>query len=333
VTGGTRPGLAYYTVADAAFFPGAVALLNSLRISGNAAPLVVVDCGLTPEQRERLAPFAILVPRHQNLAPQLQKATGPLAYPADLMVIVDADILVTNRLDPLLEAAADGGIVAFEDKYYPGRWFPEWAKLGVGSLAGRPYVNAGLIVLSADTAAEFLPQFVEVQERLAVRADFGGTDDVRPYYFRDQDIFNAMLGGRFDHVARRLPQRLVPVPPFAGLVPNDRTPLACSYADGVEPYGLHHILKKPWLTKVEANLYGDLFTRAVTSPSVAIGLGRREIPLRLTAGRFAPLDRWRVAMSFKAERTFRGRLGLRPAIERRLQRIRPRDRSTSRTSY
>ena len=50
----------YYTIANAPFFPGLVALLNSLRLSGNAGELVVLDRGLEEEQRELLEPHAPL---------------------------------------------------------------------------------------------------------------------------------------------------------------------------------------------------------------------------------------------------------------------------------
>src|SRR5262249_13170614 len=94
--------VAYYTVANASYFLGAVALLNSLRRVGETAPFFVVDCGLTAAQRERLSTRATIVPRHEDLHPLLQKATGPLARPAQIMVFIDADILVTRPLAPLL---------------------------------------------------------------------------------------------------------------------------------------------------------------------------------------------------------------------------------------
>ena len=46
----------FYTVTDAEFFPGTVALLNSLRLVGHREPLVVLDNGLTPEQRDAARP-------------------------------------------------------------------------------------------------------------------------------------------------------------------------------------------------------------------------------------------------------------------------------------
>src|SRR5262245_13173902 len=111
----SRPEVAYYTIADAPFFPGLVALMNSLRLVGEEAPLYVVDCGLTSTQRQRLSHHVIFVPPHRSLHPVLQKATGPIAHPARIMVVIDSDILVTRPLTPLFEDAARGNVVAVED--------------------------------------------------------------------------------------------------------------------------------------------------------------------------------------------------------------------------
>jgi hypothetical protein len=55
------PDVTFHTVSDNAFFPETVALLNSLRLTGNNGPLVVLDHGLTQAQRERLAPLGTIV--------------------------------------------------------------------------------------------------------------------------------------------------------------------------------------------------------------------------------------------------------------------------------
>ncbi len=96
---GVEGELAYYTVANAAHYPGAVALLNSLRLLGEEAPVFVVDCGLTGPQRDELSRHVTLVPRRGELPPGLQKATGPLAHPAKIMVLLDADVIVTRPSD------------------------------------------------------------------------------------------------------------------------------------------------------------------------------------------------------------------------------------------
>jgi hypothetical protein len=316
-----RSGHAYYTVADSAFFPGAVALLNSLRLAGECAPFFVVDCGLTAAQKNTLATRATVVPRQQGLHPVLQKATGPMAHPAEVMILVDADILITNPLAPLLERAADGQIIGFEDAASPDRHFAEWSSLGLGIPSARPYVNCGLLIFSASTASEFLPLFVELQERLdPADTHFGGGVISNPFYFADQDVLNGMLCTRFEGRVTRLEQRLAPIPPFSGLTVVSDGSGACSYADGVVPYALHHILAKPWLSKLRPNVYSELFTTYVTHPEAPIRLTWRDVPLRLTKSRLAPLDRMRVELQLVAHSRLRGKLGIRPAIERRIQR-------------
>jgi hypothetical protein len=330
----SRAEIAYYTVADAAFFPGLVALFNSLRLVGEDAPLFVVDCGLTTSQRDRLSAFVSLIPRERALHPVLQKATGPLAHPAEIMVLIDSDILVTRPLTPLFNDAAQGRIVAFEDDFYKERWFLEWSSLGLGDPHRQRYVNFGLLIFSATTASEFLPLFVELQEKLdPASTHFGGAaksfQASNPFYFADQDILNAMLCTRFDGRVTRLEPRLAPVPPFTDLRVVDDDGLACRYPDGISPYALHHILKKPWLSKLDANAYSNLFTRAVTTPEAPMKLGTRDIPLRLTGSRLAPIDQWRVSVQLAGHRRFRGRLGLRPAVERAVHRVRSRVRDAT----
>ena len=53
--------MAFYAVTGRDFFPGAVALLNSLRLLGHDEPLLVVDCGMTARQRELLAEHATVL--------------------------------------------------------------------------------------------------------------------------------------------------------------------------------------------------------------------------------------------------------------------------------
>ena len=98
-----RRGLAYYTVANAAYYPGLVALINSLTLVGQPAPIFVTDCGLTDRQREGLEQHVTLVSAEKSLHPTLQKATGPLTNPAEVMAIIDADIIVTRSMSELVK--------------------------------------------------------------------------------------------------------------------------------------------------------------------------------------------------------------------------------------
>jgi hypothetical protein len=51
----------FYAAANSRFFVGAVALLNSLRLSGNGGELVILDVGLEPSQRRLLEPHVRIV--------------------------------------------------------------------------------------------------------------------------------------------------------------------------------------------------------------------------------------------------------------------------------
>ncbi len=316
--------LAYYTLTDAAYFLGTVALLNSLRWVGEDAPLFVVDCGLTPAQRQRLSTRATVVSCRADLHPLLQKATGPLAHPARVMVFIDSDILVTRPLAPLLREAEAGRIVAFEDFGNPDRFFDEWSSLQLGQARRRPYVNSGLFALSWETSKCFLPLFDRMQLAVDMQLSVaGGGSPSYPFYFPDQDILNAVLCACFDGQVTRLERRLAPFPPFPEIeiVDGDRT--LCAYPDGVAPFVLHHTYRKPWLASLRANSYSRLFTFLVADPQACLPLGPRDLPPRLSNRPLARLDRWRAAKQHAAHNRLRGRLGIRPRVAKLRARIAP----------
>ena len=60
--GAPVPPVAFYCVSSRIYFLGAVGLVNSLRLIGHTEPIFLLDCGLTPAQRERIAPHVTLVP-------------------------------------------------------------------------------------------------------------------------------------------------------------------------------------------------------------------------------------------------------------------------------
>ena len=80
----------FYTVTDASFFPGTVALLNSLRLSGNREPLVALDVGLERGQRVRLARHATVVDLECELPRPLFKAFPRAFAPSGVVVVVDS---------------------------------------------------------------------------------------------------------------------------------------------------------------------------------------------------------------------------------------------------
>jgi hypothetical protein len=317
--GRTAPELerAYYTVANAPYFLGTVALLNSLRRVGEDGALVVVDCGLTEAQRELLRGRATVIASQAGLHPVLQKARGPLACPAKVMAFIDADILVTRSLDPIVRDAEAGRVVVFEDYGNPDRYFAEWSSLGLGKVPRRPYVNSGLFAFSWETAKRLLPLFLQMQERVEVSSTFkAGGSPSYPLYFADQDLLNALLCARFDECTTRLDRRLSPFPPFEGVELSLGERTLCTYADGVTPFALHHTYRKPWLASLQPNLYSRLFTILMNDPQACLALDPRQLPLRLTNHRLASADRWRAATQNAVHVRVRGKLKVRPRIAR-----------------
>ncbi|MDH6454604.1 MULTISPECIES: hypothetical protein [unclassified Streptomyces] len=318
------PGTAFYTVADQRFFPGLVALLNSLRLTGHEEPLIVVDNGLSPGQRELLADHVTLVdPPSPDLPAVFLAPYGPRLRPAQVAVLIDADIIVTRPLTEITEAAGRGRIAAFVDCLpNSDRFHPEWeTALGLGPLSRRPYLNAGFLAFPNDLTARLLPPWLEGQLTVGVtHSRYGRATLDDPFYFADQDVLNAVLSARFEpDELLVLDHRLAPHPPFPGLTLTDRRRLTCRYGDGAEPFLLHHVLAKPWLRATRVTLYSTLLTRLLLEPDVALPLDPSSLPLRLREGRAAALDRRRAdTVTFVHDHGRRqlGRFGVRTRLAR-----------------
>jgi hypothetical protein len=121
-------------------------MINSLRLIGHSEPIYLLDTGLTPQQREILAPEASLLPSPAGESTML-KAVAPLRHPAEVSVLIDADVIVTRPLKDLIDQASDRKVIAFENDV--DRFVPEWGELvGRGDARRLPYVAAGLLFLS-----------------------------------------------------------------------------------------------------------------------------------------------------------------------------------------
>ena len=118
---------AFYCVADSRYFLGAVGLVNSLRLVGHREPIYLLDCGLDDEQRRLLEPEVTLVGAPEHAPPTLLKTIVPFAHPADVMVLIDTDLIVTRRLEEPIAEPARGGVVAFRND--TERHVPEWGEL------------------------------------------------------------------------------------------------------------------------------------------------------------------------------------------------------------
>jgi hypothetical protein len=277
--------LAFYCMSSDEYFPGAVALINSLRLQGHRDPVYVLDCGLSDPHREALSTQATIVEGPSGLPPYLLKTFAPSRHPAETMVLIDVDMVVTRPLGSMLAQSPAGGLLAFKDNI--DRFVTEWAELlGRDDARETPYVSSGLVVLAGEKGREVLELW---NEHIAApeyeRSWFGRRETDYPWLFLDQDVLNAVISTTLgDDELAVLDKRLAPHQPYRGLRLRDARRLRCAYRDGTEPYVLHQYLDKPWLEPMYHGIYSKLLSRLWLGDDVALRLPRDEIPLRMRDG-------------------------------------------------
>jgi hypothetical protein len=312
-----QPPAAFYCMSSAAYFLGAVGMINSLRLQGHTEPIYLLDLGLTERQRELLTAEATIVPAPPGTPPWLAKTVAPLAHPAETMVLIDADIIVTRPLGELIVRAARGGVLAFENNV--DRFVPEWGELlDLGELRRRPYVCSALVCLGGETGAEVLRLLDDRQRRVDFEHTFFAADDPDyPLRFLDQDVLNAVIAAVVDgERLESLDYRLATPIPFEGLRIVDERGPRCAFEDGTEPYLLHHILPtKPWLVPTPEGVYTRLLRRLLSGPDLAVRPPAEEVPLRFRQGPLA------LAESRRADLAARTRWHLGIALHRIRTRI------------
>ncbi len=290
------PSPQIYTFGDAAYFLGIVALVNSLRITGNTEPVVVLDLGLEPDQRKLLeghcrfmtaGPIRDTNPWHVFPFPLFDDPRGVIA-------IVDSDIIVTAQLDPCFEAAAQGRIVAFPDRDTQ-RWFSEWtAEFALDSPLRRDevYVNAGFIAFSTIEHPGLLPRWWACCEALAGRRTALDDGDIAsPVAYGDQDALNALL-------MSVVPRERVAVQPAGAVQYRERElsrtrvvdlqRLSCEH-DGQRVVLLHRIFEaKPWQraswARIRRTSYLRCLRRALSGADLEIRVEPSELPVWLRPG-------------------------------------------------
>lgn len=189
-------GERFFTISDAAYFPGTVALVNSLKLTGHDQRVVVLDRGLTETQRRRLSAIVDVVdlPSSAPSDSYLVKPYPALLGVAGVVVLIDSDMIVTDSLQPILERAASGQICAFPN--HPSalwRTFSEWHDLFdlEQPLRRQPYLNAGFVAVSVDRWPRFLDRWWSACAGIPERC--AGLADPEPLAQLDQDALNAIL--------------------------------------------------------------------------------------------------------------------------------------------
>jgi hypothetical protein len=299
---------AFYCVSSAEYFLGAIALVNSLRLHGHAEPVYLLDCGLEPEQRQ-LAQGAIeVLDAPDDTPPYLLKTIAPLAHPAEVMVLIDVDMIATRSLAPLLAEAAAGRVVAFENM--GDRFVPKWGELlDLGPVRPRRYVSSSFVAMGRDPGDQILRLLDDRQRRHDFARNCFTVNFLReplgdsPLLYVDQDVLNAILASRIDPArVTAHDQRLVALTPFEDLELVDEHAVRCAYADGTEPYLLHHVFPgKPWAQPMPESLYSALLRRLLDAPDVAIPVPERLLPMRMRRGRVAELARRREQAALRAK--------------------------------
>jgi len=288
---------AVYTVSDRRYFLGTVALLNSLRLLGHTDPVFLVDAGLSDEQRDIIAGHVTLIPAPEAVPALFLKVLGPLSHPADVAILLDADVIVVRPLHDLIDVARGGRMVAFiNNEPNHDRFFNDWGQtLALGPLQRRPYLANGQLWIPSSLSARVLQPCWDAQHRVDMQHTWVGTGTlVDPFYFAEMDVFNAVVAAYLEpHEVLAYDHRLAPHPPFPELAVVDKWRLLCRYPDGSQPFLLHHVLAKPWLKPTRANAYSRLLTRLLLAPDVSLRLDPELLPVRLREGWLAAGDRVR----------------------------------------
>lgn len=291
----------FCTVGTTSYFPGLVGLLNSLRLTGNAGDLVVLDVDLSPAQRQQLLPHCRLVsaPNAAAVNPLLLKAFPASLALEGIVVVIDCDVIVTGSLDPLVQIACEGQISAYPDTD-DERWFPEWHALFElqSPLRRQQYVNTGVVALSVAKWPHLLTRWLRACESIPTRSTrAGGSSIDTPLWDGDQDALNAIL-------MSEIPEGAVRILPATGAPTNDRDRLRVRVVDierlectfeGLPTLLLHSAgTPKPWqLNMMPRNLETDsylrLLPRVLFREDLLVRLDPTAVPVWLRPGRRARL--------------------------------------------
>ena len=247
-----------FTVSDADYFVGTVALLNSLHVTGNQVPLTVLDRGLSVAQRALLEGHCDVVSGGHGRDGYLEKAIAPLERDdADMLVLVDSDVLVVRSLSEPLASAARGLVYACAERDGSDRWFAEWSGLLAlrAPLRRERGANAGFVVFSRRQVPGLLERWGAICDDLAAQATEPGEwqlskrDRADPLWLVDQDVLNALLMSEVPSGRVTLgPDTAMPMVPDALCETKvvDLEHLACEWRG--EPVTVLHAvgLRKPW---------------------------------------------------------------------------------------
>lgn len=254
------PPVRFFTIADAGYALGLMALVNSLRLQGHHDPVTVLDLGMTADQKALIGRSCELVtPTPDAVAhPWLMEPYAATLRTAETVVYIDSDVIITDSLNPILDAAAGGRICAFPD-YSPDRWFAEWESIfGLPAAPRRQtYVNAGFLALSTEHHPGVLDRWLELCRTIS---DHPNAFDIphldSPTAFTSQDALNALLMSEVaeEHLHIQSVDAAAQGPQLMRTRLDDPRTLRCS-SDGHRITLLHAFgSTKPWKPEARSDL-------------------------------------------------------------------------------
>ena len=220
-------------MADADHYPGLVALITSLRMHSQVQSITVLDLGLSPWQRAELEPSCSVVQLDvaRERHPFYLSAFAGLLDPDGLVFCVDADVIVTGSLAPLMAAAENGKVCVGVDRL-AGRWFAEWETIFDLPAAPRrqTYSNSGAALFSTRRHPQLLRRWSECCDRIVEPPPFQWKGLDHPFALPDQDALNALLMSEVDADAVEVlpPAIFANGPEMDGVVVHDAARLECT---------------------------------------------------------------------------------------------------------
>ncbi|MFL5982756.1 MAG: hypothetical protein ACJ74R_13710 [Gaiellaceae bacterium] len=312
------PAATVCTAGDHDYFPGVVALINSLHVVDFGDEIVVLDLGFTEDQRARLGRVARLVPVPSDSGtPRLATSANAKSHVAELklsgvVIWIDSDIIVTAPLDDVVAAASAGKICVIQDDGAAEtfRIYEAWPEayglrhqLRVGT-----YVNGGFFALSTDHWPELLTRFSEACARIPRNAVGVGSPSTNPFWGSDQDALNAVLMSEVEPSALHYlnPSEMVPTRMLPKASVRDAKRLDVAFDERRTRFLHAAWAPKPWMpgawTLLGRNAYVELLPRLLFAPDIALPLDSSEVPPWLWATFAGSIVRAAVRMQRGARR-------------------------------